>query len=634
MAFTVPSSDREAKVRDGQMVLQPCFEMLGTPLFEATFVVLDLETTGLAPATDRITEIGAVKVRGGEVQGEFQTLVHPGRPIPAAITALTGISDAMVAGAPRIEGVLALLLEFVGDAALVAHNAGFDTGFLNAELERHGFPRLQQPVIDTRGLARRLVRTEVRDLRLTTLARHLRSRTLPEHRALIDARATVDVLHGLLERAGPLGATTLEDVADLTRSTSEPAFRRMSLVRDAPRRPGVYRFLDARGEVLYVGKAGDLRTRLRRYFGQDPRRRIADLVRETTAVTWDVTPTPLAAEVAEVRAIQASRPRYNRRSKHPERAVWVKLTRERFPRLSIVGKVTADGAHYLGPLPSRRTATTFVEAIHDVLPLRQCTMRLRVAQDHAPCVLKDLGRCGAPCDGTQTAEDYRAVAGRYVAAVDEDPTPVLDALRGRMVTLAGARRYERAAAARRRLHAVTHALAEARATTDLAALEEACAARPRNGAWEVALVRWGRLVASAVATSVSPEAVMTAIGGAAAAGATPASPEAVAATTGGAAARTLPTDKLETAPAIPACDVEELRLVRTWLDAPGVRVVWTRGAWHEPVAGGAALAGALGEARRLARQLRHDRHLLTGAKVARRGAEPAAHAGGGGSARR
>src|SRR5699024_8912522 len=108
---------------------QLSFDDLGTPLAEATLAVVDLETTGTDPAADAITEIGAVKVRGGEVLGEFRTFVDPERPIPAFVAALTGITDAAVAQAPSIRTVLPMFLDFVGDAALVAHNARFDVGF-------------------------------------------------------------------------------------------------------------------------------------------------------------------------------------------------------------------------------------------------------------------------------------------------------------------------------------------------------------------------------------------------------------------------------------------------------------------------------------------------------------------------
>src|SRR5690606_22319839 len=193
------------------------------------------------------------------------------------------------------------------------------------------------------------------------------------------------------ERAGSLGATTLEDLQAYATSTSDRAYRKISLVRDAPEAPGVYRFLDERGEVLYVGTTRDLRTRLRRYFGQDRRRRVADLVRETARVEWTVTPTALEAGVRELREIRAHRPRYNRRSKLPERQVHLKLTAEAFPRLSVVTTVREDRATYVTAVGSRRTASRLVDALHEVSALRQCTGRLRLAQDHPTCVLKELG---------------------------------------------------------------------------------------------------------------------------------------------------------------------------------------------------------------------------------------------------
>jgi DNA polymerase III subunit epsilon len=577
---------------------QPSFDQLGTPLIDVTFVVLDLETTGLTPGRDRITEVGAVKVRGGEVLGELQTLVHPGRPIPSAVSAVTGITDAMVASAPPIEAVLPTVLRFVGDAVLVAHNARFDLSFLRAACERHHHGAFEPVVVDTARLARRLVRDEVRDRRLGTLARHLGSRVVPDHRALTDARATVDVLHGLIERAGAYGATTLEDLRDLARSTSEQAYRRIGLVRDAPRAPGVYRFVDERGQVLYVGKATDLRARLRTYFGQDPRRRTADLVRETAEVTWITTPTLLEAEVVEVRAIHAHAPRYNRRSRHPQRGVHLALTREAFPRLSIVREPRPSHARTVGPIGSRRTAETLLEAVHEVLPLRTCSGRLRVAQDHPACVLKQLGRCGAPCDGTQTAAGYGAVVDRLHAALD-DPSELLVPLRERMLAVARDGRFERASELRRRLHLLARTLEEHRRLAALAAVERLVAARivPREGGdhdLEVVVVAHGRLETTArvrfTGTTVD-DAARAAV-----------------------PAPTLPSDP-------DPFDAEERRLVLGWLDHPGVRLVATQGAWAEPLPGGRDLAATRTEARRVDRQVRRDQQVLTGAKVTRR-AEP------------
>ena len=178
-------------------------------------MVVDLETTGGRTkgtggnAPDAITEIGAVKVRGGVVLGEFATLVDPQRSIPPQIVQLTGITTAMVSDAPTIDAVLPMFLEFAGDAVLVAHNAGFDMGFLRAAAARCDIPWPRPQVLCTVRLARRVLsREEAPSVRLAALARLFAVATQPTHRALDDARATVDVLHALIERVGNQGVHT------------------------------------------------------------------------------------------------------------------------------------------------------------------------------------------------------------------------------------------------------------------------------------------------------------------------------------------------------------------------------------------------------------------------------------------
>ena len=203
-------------------LLQPSFDDLSTPLFDVTFCVLDLETTGGSPRDCAITEIGAVKYQGGDLLGTFQTLVDPGLPIPPLITVLTGITEAMVVEAPDIGTALPTFLEFIGDAVIVGHNIRFDMSFLNAAAALHGYSQLSNDTVDTAGLGRRLVSEEVRNMRLQTLAAHFRSPVTPIHRALDDARATAHVLHGLLERAGSLGVTNLDDLLQLPRPRAAP----------------------------------------------------------------------------------------------------------------------------------------------------------------------------------------------------------------------------------------------------------------------------------------------------------------------------------------------------------------------------------------------------------------------------
>jgi DNA polymerase III subunit epsilon len=178
------------------------------------FVVVDLETTGWTPGEARITEIGAVRFAGGQVTGEFSTLINPRRPIPPDVAALTGISDAMVATAPAIQAVLPAFLTFAGGSVLTAHNAPFDLGFLITACGDCGLHWPGFPVLDTVTLARQVLgETEVPDCKLSTLASYFGSPTAPCHRALADARATAAVLHGLIGRLAESGVRMLADIS-------------------------------------------------------------------------------------------------------------------------------------------------------------------------------------------------------------------------------------------------------------------------------------------------------------------------------------------------------------------------------------------------------------------------------------
>jgi len=449
-------------------VRAPTFDDLGTPLHDVTFVVVDLETTGGSPTQCAITEVGAVKYRGGECLGELQTLVNPGVAIPPTITVLTGITEAMVLPAPKIGEVLPALLEFIGPAdttVLGGHNVRFDVSFLDAALTSHGYERLAHRRVDTVALARRLVRDEVPNLRLSTLARHFRARTEPVHRALSDARATLEVLHALLERAGTLGVLGLDDLLALPTIRAHPSSDKLRFTTRLPRRPGVYLFRDRHGRVLYVGKATNLRTRVRSYFSGDDRRKVPQLLRETEAIDHLVCAHPAEAAVREIRLIHEHQPRFNRQAKAWRSYAYTKLTLgERFPRLAVVREARDDTALYVGPLHSAAAAHAVREALESALPLRRCARRVaRSATPHgAPCVPAQLGVACCPCSGATDATDYAAVVDLVARGITGEPRLLLEPLEQRMHSLAEQDRYEEAALTRDRLRALTRALARQR----------------------------------------------------------------------------------------------------------------------------------------------------------------------------
>jgi DNA polymerase-3 subunit epsilon len=551
-------------------------------LSEVTFVVVDLETTGGTPQGCAITEIGAVKVRGGQQLGEFHSLVNPGEPIPAFIAVLTGITDTMVASSPRISGVLPAFLEFSRAAVLVAHNAPFDVGFLKAACAATGHPWPGNPVLDTARLARQVVtRDEARDRKLSTLARLFRSATTPDHRALADARATVDVLHGLIERVGNLGVTSLEELTTFTSRVPSATRRKRYLADSLPNAPGVYLFQDDQGRPLYVGVSVDIRTRVRSYFtAAEQRTRMAEMVALAASVTPVVCATPLEARVRELRLIAEEAPRYNRRSRFPERAPWLKLTDEAFPRLSLVRQVRPDGAGYIGPFGTSSAAELAMAALHESFPLRQCTRRLsrQVAPGATACLLADLGRCGAPCVGRQSLQEYAEIVAAASRAMAEDARPVVDALLGRAARLSQQQRFEEAAVTRDRLLSFLRAAGRAQRLQPLAATPELLAAlRTPRGGWELVLVRYGRLAG----TTVSPP------------GADP-RPYAEGLQAIGEHVSPMPLP-------MPAAHPEETEQILRWLEQPHIRLIHLDGHWSCPVHGAAGARAVLDPAGAAAR---------------------------------
>jgi DNA polymerase-3 subunit epsilon len=558
---------------------QLSFDELGTPLREVTFVVLDLETTGGSAAADAVTEVGAVKVRGGHHLGELGTLVDPGTGIPPSIVALTGITQNMVQAAPTMDRVLPCMLEFLAGAVLVAHNAPFDTGFLRAACERHGTAWPRPPVLCTARLARAvLTRDEAPSVRLSALAELFASPVRPTHRALDDARATVAVLHGLLERVGNLGVQSLEELLALAASASaarptDAQRRKRSLADGVPAAPGVYLFRDARGEVLYVGTSGNLRRRVRSYFtAAERRRRMRDMVALATRVDTVECAHALEAQVRELRLLGAHRPRFNRRSRTPYLAWWLTLTDEPFPRLSVV-RAPRDGA--LGPFRSRADAVAAMESVQDAVPVRRCTQRIPARNPSgSPCVLVELGRCGAPCAGRQTVAEYAPATEAVVELVAGRADGPLRLLVEEVGRLGAAERFEAAAARRDRVAGLLVALRGSQQLAALAALPELVAARPDGaGGWELAVLRHGRLASAGVARrGVAPMPVVEAL------------------VAGAETVRPGP-GPLRGAPH------EEVGVLLRWLERPGTRLVQCPTPWTEPAHGAARWGDWLDRAR-------------------------------------
>ncbi len=403
----IVESDRRLAWRGRDLVGLAPAGWAATPLREATFCVVDIETTGGAPGRSKITEIGAVRVRGGELIDRFETLVDPCRPIPEPITRITGIHDAMVVGQPRIEEALERFVAFVGDDVMVAHNAPFDFRFLNYERFRIAGRYFTQPWLDTLVIARRLLRRRLDRFDLATLSEWADTTVRPNHRALADAEATAEVLVVLVDLLVERGHTTLERAVGFGQGGGARYAHKLALAEDLPATPGVYLMRDRDGAVLYVGKARNIRRRVRSYFGPQGRhgRLVARALDGVTTIDYEETGSELSALLREVALLRELRPPCNTRGVTGRGGRYLKLTNEPYPRLLVVPEPVDDGANYYGPIRSERLTRLAVDTLHALYPIRTCHPRCAGGAqarllEHIPA------DCRGPCAGEDT-DGYR-----------------------------------------------------------------------------------------------------------------------------------------------------------------------------------------------------------------------------------
>jgi DNA polymerase III subunit epsilon len=378
----------------------------GTQIEDAEFVVFDLETTGLSARDCRICEIGAVRVHALEIADTFETLVDPGVRLPTFVSTLTGIRNEDLRGAPRPELAVRRFLEFAGDAPLVAHNARFDLAFLERQVERLTGRRVATPVVDTVWLARKLLHGRSERFSLAQLAHFFGASTSPCHRALPDALATAEILVALLGLAQERGARTVSEVVELAAPRARRLHSKRSLVAGAPTVPGVYLFRDRNGTVLYVGKARDLRARLRSYFaGSRQRPAVEAALGALERVEWRELGSELEAALEELRLIRELRPPANARVARPERYAYLARKRERWTVVKEPGP--------FGPVRSKHRARLAARALDG------CDGEH--PRDGLPALRAKLGRlaCDLRFEDAARARDRLGALEEVVLIVDE-----------------------------------------------------------------------------------------------------------------------------------------------------------------------------------------------------------------------
>lgn len=480
--------------------VQPTLLGDGPTPSDVELVVCDLETTGIGARAD-IIEIGAHRIKGHTVLASMSTFVSPRSTLPARITALTGITHAHLAGAPTLEEAIARFDAFItGASGIVAHNAPFDVGFLKRAYAECGLDWPCLHVLDTLALARLIwPRPHVANHKLATLARRVGAEVSPRHRAADDAAATIDVWWSLVTTARRVGVGTLADLAEASRPVRRARRLQAPIVAGAPSSPGVYRFLDATGDVLYVGSATTLKSRLASYVGASEQRgRIREMVLLATSVHWQRKACLLWARVDELRQLAAMRPAYNRASTHPERFVHVALTDEPLPRLVVTRRTPMTPSW--GPFSSRSAAQRAARFLQRATGLRACTKVLPQQPDTSAraCYLAPIGACSAPClDGVANRGAVKAVSQVRAILDDVEAATLIEKTCEDMRDASRNHDFEQATRIRNDIAALLSGGRRRARTRPLVSAHSLVIAHPSRGGWCVSAIRKGRLGARA-----------------------------------------------------------------------------------------------------------------------------------------
>lgn len=376
-------------------------------MYDRAVVFLDLETTGATATRDRITEVGLIEVDNGRFVREWSSLVNPGMSIPPGIQALTGISNDMVAPAPRFEEIARELYEAIDGRVLIAHNARFDYGFLKNEFRRLG-KTFTAPVLCTVKLSRKLFPQHPRHNLDSLMLRH-GIQCDARHRALGDARVLWELAQQWRQEPGE--EAVLAATEKLLKTTTVPVGLADNAFDHIPEGPGVYLFYGEKDVPLYVGKSINLRTRVMSHFSGD--HRVAKDMRiaaEVKRIDWIETAGELGALIEEARLVKKLSPVHNRQLRRASELCawhWPADRHDEAPELVSARDLTGGEFRDLyGLFRSRRTA---IEALREIaLEHELCHALLGLEKRKGPCFAYQIKRCRGACAGVETPREHAA----------------------------------------------------------------------------------------------------------------------------------------------------------------------------------------------------------------------------------
>ncbi|HED05230.1 MAG TPA: hypothetical protein ENI61_00940 [Ignavibacteria bacterium] len=424
-------------------------EMIKTPVDEANFCIIDVETTGLSSRTNNIIEIGLVKVSGLKIIDTFHSLINPGRDIPYYTTQLTGINNQDIYEAPFFEDIVDEIEEFIGEDILTAHNFPFDFGFLKKEFKYCGKNKPDNPNLCTLKLARRLY-PQLKSKSLHSLSKYLRLINKNEHRALGDAEITAHVLIKMIKEVNKKHG--INNIDELLRLQSLPKTQLKKIkikkelandIAELPVAPGIYYFLNSKNEIIYIGKTKSLRDRVNSYFSQTAPKKAKKIIQQASRLKIKITNSELSALLTEAESIKLVNPKHNSQLKKYGNKYFLKINcNHKFPTLEITNHFDFDGNDYFGLFISKKKADSVFKIINKAFALRECNDK-EFAKGKK-CFLADIERCTAPCVNNRNSSYLDELEKVYEFLYGKNQI-VLNRLIHKMKEHSQKRKYEKAA---------------------------------------------------------------------------------------------------------------------------------------------------------------------------------------------
>lgn len=375
--------------------------VMSIPINKAVFTVVDVETTGLSAAKNRVIEIALVKVKNLNIAEKYHTLINPLTYIPYFITNLTGISNDDVRNSPTFDRIADKIIDFSENSILTAHNFSFDSSFLISEFSICGRDFQVEDSLCTVKLARKIYPT-LKSKSLGSVSRYLNLKNADSHRALGDAETTARVLIKMIKEL--MQSENIQTVNELLayqtglHETSSLKIKK-ELQQDfnsLPSAPGIYYFTNKKGDVIYVGKAKSIKERVRSYFTPAAPRKAGKIIKQAARLKFEITNSELTALLTEAETIKLINPKHNFQLKKYGNKYFIKITKmHSAPKVEITNHFDFDGNDYFGLFISRKRADTMLDMINRTFAIRECTDK--EFNKGKACFMFDIHRCTAPC---------------------------------------------------------------------------------------------------------------------------------------------------------------------------------------------------------------------------------------------